>query len=390
MEILRGDRQLETNHTSNNGGIIPWQLRVSLLPFLVGAEVTALEIAQRFSDNISTVEAHEINCLGGVNVNDARPGTVVEIIDQKTGKLVVKIPVDATRRGSARWPVGQKSNGETGSQLNQHVLSVSARVPGLSDALRDMPCDGKLWGITVPETTGTNGKPVVVPTPEKSPTPSQTPAKAATPAPEKTATVAPATATPRATETPVPTVGAGATPRVETSPTTGTTPAVSPAQPFNLPQAIKDLANNVSAYAGGIGDISKAWAPQTEKEAAVKEVASLKSKVDELEKDGKTSKEELAKAKEALERAQKESEDKSKLGLAGLGVGILGLIAAGGIGLFAWAKGRRRHEEPAAPAGGEPAADDGAEPAPAVPPAPATPVGPEADGGPAHEDPAAH
>lgn len=340
MEILKENGQPKAKHTSENRGIFPWQLRLFLATFFASGNISAVEIAQRFSASTPTVEAHEIDCFGGVNVNDARPGTVVSMVDQKTGKVVVNLTISQERKGSARWPAGQRSNGETSTQPNQHFLAVLARVPGLTDTPKEIPCDGSTWNIRVPETIGISGTPAVVSTPEKSPTP--------------------------------PTI---TTPRVETSPTTGTVPAVSPAQPFNLSQAIKDLANNVSAYASGIGDISKAWAPQTEKEAALKDVASLKSKIEELEKDGKTSKEELAKAKEVLENAQKESEDKSKVGLVGLGVGILGLAGAG----FMWFRNRRRPEEPATPA---PAEEDGSADGGAEPAAPAI----SADGGPADDE----
>lgn len=177
-------------------GILPWQLRLFLATTLAGGGVSAVEIAQRFSANTPTIEAHEIDCLGGVAVNDAKPGTVVEIIDPQNNKLISRITIDGSRKGSGRWPAGQKSNNETGPQSNQHNLRVLARVAGLPDTPKEVPCNNSTWNIRVPETIGTSNTPAAASTPERTVIPtavatvSVSPSPVATERPVATATIA--------------------------------------------------------------------------------------------------------------------------------------------------------------------------------------------------------
>lgn len=340
MSTERAENRAATGNPHSRG-IFPWQLRLFLATTLAGGSVSAVEIAQRFSASTPTIEAHEIDCLGGVAVNDARPGTVVEIIDQKTNKLVTRVTIDGSRKGSGRWPSGQRSNNETGPQSNQHNLGILARVAGLPDTPKEVPCNNSTWNIRVPETIGTLSTPVAASTPERT---------VITP----TAAVTPGSETPRpvATATPV-------------------APSVSPAQGgYNLSDGIKNVTDGVSAIVNGVDGMTKALQGQHEMKDAVGKVDSLIKQVTELTGS-------QHKLQEQLAQSQQASENSSKLGMFGLGAGVLGLGAAA----FMWLRRRRQPQEPDRPA---------PEPRPEGEGQPLVPVGGgegrPAGGGPAHDD----
>lgn len=345
MYTERAENRAATGN-SHSRGIFPWQLRLFLATTFAGGGVSAVEIAQRFSATTPTIEAHEIDCLGGVAVNDARPGTVVEIIDSRTNKLVTRVAIDGSRKGSGRWPSGQRSNSETGPQSNQHNLSILARVAGLPDTPKDVPCNNSTWNIRVPETVGTSGTsstPVAISTPERTVI---TPTVVVTPGSE--------TQRPVVTATPV-------------------APSVSPAQGgYSLSEGVKIITDGVSAIVNGVDGMTKALQGQHEMRDAAGKVDGLTKQVDDLTNSQHNLQEQLAQSQQA-------SENSSRLGMFGLGAGVLGLGAAA----FMWL--RRRRQQPEKPNGKPkkkpeaPKDGDGKSPSDGGKDSPA-------GGGPAHDD----